>query len=309
MVMKCRILSFFVIVASLIVTLTSIIIIANKSYKHIIYAESISFNTKSGGIELLLNTNLVIDDKNLTIFPSNCTVKPEFTISSSNTKEHTIQEGVYTFEDTGRHILKCKIKANENYYIYDSIVVTVVNEITDNTSMYINRFGQKVIYVEDKISLDSLVELHYPNNTEISLSSSNHINIANDEVTAISKGVAKINISLTYDNVTIKEEITLVVRDKIIPEQIGLKLSVGNRLIENNLIELEQSDFNLVINYELTNTDFQDIVCSSNSDIIEIVSCDAPMIIISAKSTGEAIIYISPYNFRDTIFEITVIIK
>lgn len=305
--MKCRILSVIVIAVSLIVTLISIIVVANKKDNKVVYAESISFNSDISGFEMLIDNYLVIDKSLVTITPENCTFEPEFSITkSSKGEEVVVQEGRYKFSETGKHVLKCKVKIAEEYYWYDQISITIVESSSDTTSMYIKELQNTILYVEDMIELDNVIKLKCPTNTIVTYNYDNYISISNNIITAITPGLANVEVILNYNNILISSKFSVIVRPKIIESEINIRFSVAGNVLDSNIIELKLDKYNFAINYELTNTDFQTIDCYTDSDIVTIISFDAPIIIINANKVGEATIFIRPTNYPNTIFELVV---
>ena len=305
--MKCRIMSVFVIALSLIVTVISIIVIANKSNKQIIYADDIKFVSVSSSFEMLRDNYIIIDESLVNITPANCNASTEFSITKPGAdEEEVISAGKYKFTNTGRHILKCKVKAGDNYYKHDKMFITVVDEVSENAGMYIKALDRKTLYVDDCINIEEVFKMSYPTNTAVSIKHSQHITISNDVITAVNDGIATIDVALRFDNITITDTISIVVRPKIVESEIGLKLSIANQVLENNIVEVAISKYNFAISYELTNTDFQLINCYTDSSLLEIVSYDAPVIVIKAKEIGEARIYISPLDYPDRVFEVII---
>lgn len=305
--MKCRILSVIVIVVSLIVTLISLIVVANKKDDKVVYAQSISFNSDISGFEMAIDNYLVIDKSLVTITPSNCTLEPEFSITKSTSKqEMKIGEGRYKFSETGKHVLKCKVKINEENYWHDQISIIVVESPSNSTSMYIQQLKDVVLYVDDIINLDKVIKVTHPINTAVAYNYDNYISIINNNIKAIYPGLAKVEVVLNYHNILISEEFSVIVRSKIIESEIGIEFSVAGNVLDGNIVEIKLSKYNFAINYELINTDFQTITCYTYSDSVTIISFDAPIMVIKANKIGEAIIFISPTNYPNTMFELVV---
>ncbi len=303
--MKRRILSIFVIVVTLIVTLISIIVVANKKEYKLVYGKNIKFNSNISGFEMSIDNYLIIDKSMVTITPSSCSFEPEFTITkSSSGEEIKIKEGKYKFSQTGKHILKCMVKTSATYSWHDKISINVVDGYNSSTSMYIKQIKNQVMYVEDGVMLDEIVELKYPTNTKITYDYTDNISIKDNFVTAKLDGLAKIDITINYNNIIITDTIYITIKPKIIESDIGIIFGAGGQVIDGNHIEIKLSKYNFGIDYELTNTDFQLVDCTTDSPVIKIFSFDASIIVIETKQVGDAVVYITPLSHPELVFEL-----
>lgn len=307
---KCRILSIFVVTVLAAIVLVCVIKTLTKSKKEQIYAEAITFTTDISSMEVCIDNELMVDKSMVQVLPSNCTQKVEFTIMKSSVGvENVIVGNKVSFNDIGKHILTCKIKANKDYYIKDTINITVVETPTSTTSMYIKKLTSKTLYVEDRVLLSSLVDIKCPSLAKIEPNCSEHFMYENGYITAINNGVGTIDIKVIYNNLIIFESVSFVVKPKIIESEIDLILSVDGTVVENNIIETQYSPFNLAINYQLTKTEQnQTINCWCNSSVVEVVSYNSPIIELKILTTGTATIYVSPADYPNIIFEIIVTI-
>lgn len=307
MVMKRRILSIFVIVAALTVTLISIIVVANKKEDKLVYGKNIKFNSNISGFEMSIDNYLVIDKSMVTVTPSDCSFEPEFTITKySSGEEVAIKEGKYKFSQTGKHILKCMVKISATYSWHDKISINVVDGYNSSTSMYIKQIKNQVLYVEDCVILDEIVELKYPTNTKITYDYTDNVSIKDNLVTAKLDGLAKIDITLNYNNIIITDTIYITIKPKIIESDIGIIFGAGGQAIDGNYIEIKLSKYTFGIDYKLTNTDFQLIDCTTDSSAINILSWDSPVIVVETKQLGDATIYITPLEHPELRFELLI---
>lgn len=304
---KCRILSIFVIAISVMVIFVAYCIIVNKPKEEIVYANDISFCSIIGGFEMCVGNELVLNDNMVKISPSNCSFKPEFTIQKRDEDEKEIKTDRYSFSYTGQYTLKAKVKANENYYINDTLIITVVENPISTTSVYIDKLPLQTVYVEQEILLSQLANIKYPTSSVLEVKCSEHVIYEQGKLKTIKEGAGVIEVYITYENITIMETIVFNVKAKIEDTGTQLILTANGNVVQNNSLRIEYSRFNFSINYELTNLEHnQQIMCWTNSDIVEVVSYNTPTIVLKTLSVGEAVIYVSPIDYPHIIFEIVV---
>ena len=306
---KCRILSIIVVLVSIITTIVCAIIIANKNSNEPIYATSINFVGQVKGAELLIGNQIVLNESLISVEPINCTVKPEFTIKRYNAPSDSaivLSEPTYSVEDAGSYIVSARIKANENYYLSDSVTIKFVSSPGDTTTMYIYPYETISVFVEDSVALESLVDIVAPNSAQISFECNQNITILNNIITAITPGVGAVNIMIAYDNFIILETVNMIIKPKVIASEIGLILTVGPNQLSTYVVEITNSSYTFTINYQLLNIENQLINCWTDSKILQVVSYNAPSIVINTIECGNAILYISPVEYDNIIFEILI---
>ncbi|MBQ7880278.1 MAG: hypothetical protein IJ358_00325 [Clostridia bacterium] len=307
MKIKCRILSIAVVAVAAVASIVSAVKISRKTNDRVVYADSISFCGMIGGAEIYIDNELVVDDNLITITPSDCTVTPEFTIKKSgNSEEVEISESKYTFTSAGKYTLACKIKANENYYLKDTIALTVVDNPSTTTSMYIKQENKISLYVDDEIDLSSVAKTICPADATVEISCDENLSINNDIVTAINSGLGKIDVVLKFDNIVVCKTISIIIKPKIIENDIALRLTVGAKKIENDTIEIKHSKLSFTMAYELINIDNQFINCWVNDDVVKILNCNPMIIELLPLEIGETILYISPVGYDSIVFEIVI---
>lgn len=307
----CRNLSIGLGVITIVILAVSISLIARRSKgSRIIYAETIRFSSTIGSFEMLIDNELIVDAGLVQITPSNCSFQPMFTIKkSTEDSEIAIVGNKHSFETAGSYTLYCKIQSNENYYITDSINIKVVSNPTKDTSMYINKLPLQTFYVDDIIELEKLAEIYAPNSSSVALAGDEYTTIEDGTIKAIRDGVAILDIKVTYENITIVETISFIIKPKIQDTGVDLILSINGNILEQNNIEIPYSQFNFAINYELTNLEQnQNINCWTDSDIVGVVSYNSPIIILKTLGIGTATIYVSPTLHPEVVFEIIVTI-
>ena len=306
---KCRILSVCVVVACVVISAIAVVKALNKDEKYVVYAESVSFTTSVGGFEMCIDNQLLIDESIITISPSDCSFKPEFVIKCSSAEDKNIKMGKYTFASKGNYILECKVKSGKDYYAKDTIKITVVDSPTTTTNIHIDKLPMQTIYIDDEISLTSLAGLDYPTLSTINIECSEHVAYSEGKFKALYDGIATINISITYDYITICETVSLVVKVPIAESGVDLILSVNNNILTINQLQITYSPFNFTINYKLTNPEHNQVIdCWTDSEHIKVVSFNAPSIILTPLSIGEAIVYVSPIDYPHIMFEIVITI-
>jgi len=303
---KCRILSVFIVIISAVVIGISAIVINRKQDNETIYAESINFVGNISAADIYINNALVLDNKLINVEPNNCTLNPELEIKKRGGESKSISMDKYYFDEAGIYTITCKILKNKNYYIKDTIKITVVESLTEDLSMYIKHKASNIFYIEDTINLSQVAEIVGPENAEIDLKCSTNLLLNNDAVTAIATGYAQIEIMLSYNNIKILNTIPLIIKPKAVVSDIALKLISNGKVIQNNEIEITKSKFNLSVIYELINIDNQQINCWTDSSIIEIIGFDSMMIELKTLDIGEGIIYVIPVDYPQVVFEIVV---
>lgn len=310
---KCRILLIFVniiIFAGLGVCLIGIF---NKPKAKNIYASSVQFKSSFKTIELYNGNYLEISNNMVNILPSNCTYAPIFTIREYTEKEETakiIQLGELSFNTTGRYVLTCKIPTSDKYFTKDNLVINVVDEPKESTSIYINKLQSITMYEEDKINLNTIAKVVCPQSANILVECSPHLSYSNQILTALTAGIGSFKVCVVYDSIIVYKSFNINIKPKLVESDINIILNFKNEIVVNNTIETTLSNRSLSIDYEITNLESnQQINCYTDSNIIEILNFDTPTIVINTLQRGEAIIYVAPLAYPDAIFEIILIIN
>ena len=308
MKIKCRILSVFVISVLLIGVVAVAVIVGKRNKDNTKYATSVNFTSIAGSVEMYIDNKLIIHENLVEVLPSNCTFKPEFTIKKSGTDDIIpVTADSYTFSSSGKYTLECKVKSGKNYYTKDSIIINVVDTPDEDTDMYIKSLQNDLFCVGDKLNINSIAEIKSPSSADIKINCSENIAYEDGIITAINSGIAKLEISLTYDGIVVAKGIELNINPRLNKDDFEFKLSVGGSVLATNEIQINISQFDFMINYELKYIDDdQQILCWTTSEIIEIVSFDAPNITLKTLNVGEAVIYVSPANYPSVVFEILV---
>jgi hypothetical protein len=307
----CRNLSVCLGVVAILILAISVILIINKEKSSkIVYAQTIRFCTSIGSFEMLIDNELILDETLVEITPSDCSFKPVFSIKkSTEDDEISIVGNKYKFETAGKYTLYCKVASGSDYYVKDSININVVSSPTQNTSMYISNLPLQTFYVEDIIDLLNIVDIKSPDLSKIMIYGSEHILIENGIIKAVKDGVATLDILLDYNHIMIMGTVSFVIKPSIQDSGVGLKLSVDGNVLTKNTLEVQHTTFYNSINYELTNLEHnQNITCWTDSDLLTVISYDAPTIIFATTGVGDAIIYVSPKAHPEIVFEIVITI-
>ena len=107
--------------------------------------------------------------------------------------------------------------------------------------------------------------------------------------------------------ITICQEISFAVKPSVINAEVILKLTVGDEVLANNVVEKQYSEFSFDIGYTLVNLDRnQAIYCWTESDVVEVIKFNSPTIRLRALGKGSATVYIKPIERPDITFEIIV---
>jgi len=308
MKLKCRILSICVIVALTVAVIVGCVFIAGKNKNKTIYAKSINFNTVSKSIEMYIGNNLLLNDSFVKVTPSNCAFMPEYKITKSSTKEESfINTKFISFTETGKYVLTCQIKRDANNYIHDTINIVVVAIPDETTSMFISKIANPTIRVEDEVQLSDIIEISCPENTKRVVQCSENLTYIDNKLIALSKGEASVEIFITYDNITIFSGFKFNIKAKLDIGNIDLIVTMYDSVISNRQIEVDLIPLGYEINYKITELDNeQTIRCWTDSENIEIISFNAPTIAFKPVNKGSAIIYVSPKDYADIVFEILV---
>ena len=153
------------------------------------------------------------------------------------------------------------------------------------------------------------MDLKCPDKTDVYIKHSEHILYNNDKIKAIKVGICTIDVFLNYENIIITKRILKEVKPKVIESEIDLKLFIDNQELEDNCIEIKNSNLSVIINYEIINArENQTIYCWTDSTNIEIFSFDAPEIVVIPLSTGIAEINVCSVEYPDIIFKIFITI-
>ena len=303
---RCRILSISITAISLIISAVIIgFIISNNSKT--VYATSIKFKGEVRGVEIYVDNKLIINKDLIVVEPGDCNIQPEFTIKKyGGDEEIVIVDNSYDFKASGRYTLSCKAKSSKDHYVRDSITLNVVNAITDTTSMYIKQKANVTLYEEDEVDVSAIVKLECPTSSKVEYNYNKFITINKGTIKAMIPGLASLDVVVSYDNIVISKQITIIVKPKTIGSDISLKLTINNDNLQNNIININNDVFNFAINYELINSDNQLIICWTNDYVVDIVSFECPTIIIKPLKSGSTTIYVSPVGFETRVFEIVI---
>ena len=306
----CRNLSVCLGVVAILILAISVILVFNKEKSSkIVYAQTIKFCTNIGSFEMLIDNELILGEELVEITPSDCSFKPVFSIKkSTEDDEISIVGNKYKFEMAGKYTLYCKVAKGDDY-VKDSININVVSNPAQNTSMYIRNLPLQTFYVESIIELDDIVDIKAPDSSKIMIYGSEHILIENGIIKAVKDGVATLDILLDYNHIMIMGTVSFIIKPSIQDSGIELKLSVDGNILTQNSLEIQHTIFYNSINYELTNLEHnQNITCWTDSDLLTVISCDAPTIIFATAGVGEAVIYVSPKAHPEIVFEIAITI-
>ena len=309
----CRILG--IVVASAVVVAIAFIVVkvARKPKANKVYATNVEFLTLAGGMEMFIGNDLILNYDMVKISPQNCEFDPEFSVKMFGAlKETVVENGRYTFTEKGRYTICCKVKSSENNYIDDKITIKVVEEPTETTAMYITKLDFDGLRADKTIELNKIVNISSIDKVS-KIECTEHITYNEGIITAIKPGEACINIFMTNDNLTIVSRIEFTIVNNVDTGDVKLKLTFEGRVLTDNIVEVEYSTFNFVISYEIEGfEDNQYILCTTNDDVVSIVSsdhfniCEPPFIILKPLRTGETIIYVTPLENTNIEFEIIV---
>ena len=301
----CRILA--ICVASVVLVIAGILVVnaLRQPKGKILYATDVEFLTLSGGMEMLIDNDLVLDQSMVKISPQNCEFAPEFTVKKFGAiKESSVTDGKVVFTETGRYTISCKVKSSESNYVVDKITIKVVDEPNDSTAMYVTKLDFD-IKVGQSIALNEVAQI-YPMGKVSKIVCSENVEYSNETVTAINLGDATIDIFVTSDNLTISKRICFTVAEGVGVGDVGLKLKIGETEIVDNIVEIEMSNFNFAISYEIVGIDTQNILCSTDGDILSVISYNAPEIILKPLNLGETMIHIVLVEDESIQFDIVI---
>ena len=307
---RSRILSIFVVSVLAITCIALIIWNIVKANGKNVYAKTINFVTNVGSIEIYKENSLLIDTSMVKVSPSNCNFDVEFTIKKYNEKDEdakVVDIGKYKFSASGKYILSCRVKSSKDYYIKDSILVTVVNTPSTTTQMYIIKKPSRFLYVDEVIDVNTLAEISRTTTAKVDFKCSEHLVVDNEKIKVVKEGTGSIEVSINYENIVITDIIYFSIQPKIVENEIELILSLDGTVIENNTFEVEYSMFVYILNYEIYPLyNNQQITCWTNSDIIQITSYNSPTIMFNTLGVGKAVIYVSSVEYPSIVFEIEI---
>lgn len=304
----CRILS---IVAMVVIATVATILIAKavqKPKNKDVYVTSVSFKTSAGAVEIYRENKIVVSKDMVNIKPANCTVEPEFLFKKyGQSGETEISGNAHKFEDEGKYILICRVKSGDTYYKEDRLTIDVVNTPRETTSFYIQKLNVSNLYIDEDISLDKIASIKHSSNSRIAVDCDEHVQYNNGVITPLKQGDSKINVVLQDNYITICQEISFAVKPSVINAEVILKLTVGDEVLANNVVEKQYSEFSFDIGYTLVNLDRnQAIYCWTESDVVEVIKFNSPTIRLRALGKGSATVYIKPIERPDITFEIIV---
>lgn len=305
----CRILSLIVSLICLIVTVMIVVKVVNKPKSKTIYATDINFVTPSGGVIMYKNNELVVSKSMVNILPKHCKLEPEFQIKKHGEEEiKNITSSSYKFTEEGKYTLICKIQGGKDYYIDDKLTITVVDVPDESADVYIKKLNFDSLMVGDCADLNNMFKLVPSTNNNLRVETSEHLRYENGKIYVEDGGYAWINIFVTSEGFTIRKTISLNILSKPESSEGMLKITIGNTVLDRNEIEIEYSEFNFVINYELVGMSNQYIACWTDGDVVEVISFNPPTIIIKPLKTGATTIYVSPLEHPSIALEIVVTI-
>lgn len=303
---KCRILLIFVSIILLSAGIVFSFITYNKFKSgKIIYATDIHFNSGARNYEILIDNSIVLTKDVVSITPANYSLEIEFEITKlyTDNKESTIVKNntIYTFADTGKYKIACiAISKYNKAPIYDYIYITVVDTPTNTTTMHIENKASTILQGEN-YNLNNLFNIIKPAIATVDLSTNNKLLLNNNQVTALNEGVGEFYVKINYYSLIIYKEVKLNIEPSTNLNNLSVSITYNSNIyLNNDIIPISKSNYNIVLNYTINNYNNQEILC--NGEGIDVVSALSPSIVIRPLDIGRHTLCITPLDFQNISF-------
>ena len=297
---KCRILSILAIIAMAVISAICFYLAREKAKNVEVYADSVIFKTGARGFEVYIENSLTLNSNCVTIEPSNYTVKPTFYVSkySSRNEMEEVKE-TCNFDTAGKYLITCKVPTSLTTYTSDTLLITVVNNPSSQTPVYIKAVKHE-IYTGQAEEIDNIVDIKSPSNN-ITINSSNGLEVQNGYISSSSAGSKNLYVNAEYLNIQVNCRIEINVKEKQ-KEQLVLK-SGGN--VVKELILHNDDDVDM-FTYQILNSKMQVITCEVDNDVVKIVSNNSPTILLKANKLGECTLKITLTSNPNIVFEVKI---
>ena len=309
------------IVSIIIASITAIACIAcyfiaiNKNKSNVTYAKSINFTNGTGGCELLIDNQLILNNSLLTIQPANCSFSPEYSVTkygSKSTEDIKVNGDNYKFNNSGKYIVKCSIKSGEYDSNYTSATMTikVVDTPTSSTNMYIKPTGKSVIHLGETLDISTFADITYCKEASINILTNECLKYSNGNITAVKEGLGSIEIYLKLLDVYIYHKLDIQVQSKIEYNTKEIEFTLGDNIYNNNdTLNISLSTESYCLSYTLLNYVNQQIECTTDNDNISIITVDTPIIMFNTLQVGTSTLYITPYENCNITFKIYIVVS
>lgn len=273
-----------------------------------IYATSISVNNLPREIILYKNNSLQFSITPYTVQPDTCTMEVQASITDY--RGNIVENAEYinnTFRASskGTYYLTFSVASSKNHSIKDTIKIIVVDEI-DAVDDYIELTSRsKTIYLGDSVNFEDFYIHKKASNSQLEYKINNALS-KNNIFIPNSVGKYTISITLNKGDYLFFDEIKIFVEEK--PSKSFEITDQFNSTIENNETKhYLLSQETIIFSYIIGNSISQDLTCnSSNTNVLQITSCFAPIIVVDLINQGSADIII---RFNNEIFIINVIVE
>lgn len=303
MKIKCRILSIIgvAILASVSVYFISMAWVRSTEDKAVV-ATDIMFDMGARGFDIYVDNKLVLDRESVKITPENSTSTLEFCVAKYSSKDDTTEiKGNHQFEQTGKYLVTGIVWISPTYCIKDYLLVTVVDTPTENTPAYILPKNCQV-YVGERTNIADLLDIKSPNN-EIEITGTSGVVVDGEYITCISTEKQSLFVQASYLNIKVFYQLDLVVTER---QTMQLSLNYGGQKVQSLTFHHTQDE--QMFTYEIIGAKIQTIICQADCDVVRVVSCNSPTIIIKTLKLGECKLKISLESDPNVVFEVKIVV-
>ena len=261
--------------------------ISDQQEDSIIYATDLILNCPRS-ITLTLGESVELLGEYIYVEPSDSYKHLSYTITGrygSNAEGITFEDNIIKAIEKGNYYIKFSIPSSETESLSDGITISVVE---DNNTTIIQTLS--IVEIGNEYNINTIFTFNTQANKSIQIDNPEQLILNEDTIIPQSAGEAKVVVSLIYEYIKYDYTFTLQVKDKPQPADYKIQIYSIPQELETGktyAIEYEVIDKNGV-------TAFQYIrVESSDSDKVEIMSYDHPLIYVKCKEEGEVTIKIT----------------
>lgn len=301
MKIKCRILSIIgvLILAGASAYFLKVAWDKSTSYTEVI-ATDMMFDTGARAFDMYINNKLVLSEDCVRLKPEDCTQSPEFFVAKYSSRDETTEvRQNYKFEDTGKYLVTGLVQVSPTYSLKDYLLVTVVDSPTEHTPVYIQPLARK-IYCGERTKISELLRIKCPSG-QIQISGTSGIAVDGDYVISNHSGAQSLFVQAEHLKIKVFYQLDLTVIDKL---PAKLELNYGGSRVEE--LTFRHTDDTEMFTYQIVNAKLQTIICTTDSDVIRVISFDSPAILIKTLKAGECKLKITLVDDPSVVFEVKI---
>ncbi len=299
-----------ILVVILLVVVTvfvgSLVFDVSNSIDKNVYATEIKIVNVPREIELVFGNVILFEENPFKITPNNCDSEVEVDVLDymmRPTDMANYSNGVFRADKVATFLLKFKIKNKNGNYLYDLLKIKVVDK-QEAYGGWINVVENSIsISFGEQVDLSNLASAVNTNESMVYYLDGKEIS---SDFVPTRLGNHKIYAGIREDCYLKCVDISVYVSE-IVDSSLCVYDKFDKLILDNETIEVNLKDGYLMLCYEVLGKRKQSItICSDNTNCVEVLSCDAPIINLKLKSIGESRLTLS---CDDAMLTIKIVVK